>query len=174
MRLTPIEIRQHRFSTRLRGFDPGEVHAFLEAIVADYEVLVRENAQLRREIDGAQRNVEALRSREHTIQETLATAQNVVDQLKRTAVKESEVIVGEAEIRADRILREAEEKRAHTSREIIELRHIRNRVETDLRKVLDGYLSLIESFREIRDEAPAGAARELAAIDGGAVDRGGR
>lgn len=165
MRLTPVEIRQHQFRPRLRGFDPVEVHAFLEAVVSDYEEVARENAQLRRQVERLNRDLATMRGRENTIQETLATAQAVVDQLKRTAVKESEVIVAEAEIRADKILRGAEDRRSETATETIELRHIRERVETDLRQTLESYLALVDSFRRVRDETPKEAARALAAID---------
>jgi DivIVA domain-containing protein len=89
MRLTPLEIRQHRFTTRMRGFDAGEVEAFLETVVADFEDVVRENAQLRREAERLARDLDAYRAREKTIQDTLTTAQSVVEQLKRTAIKES-------------------------------------------------------------------------------------
>ena len=49
MRLTPIEIRRHRFSSRVRGFDRDEVRAFLDMVIADFEDVVRQNAQLRRD-----------------------------------------------------------------------------------------------------------------------------
>jgi cell division initiation protein len=158
MRLTPIEIRQHRFNTRVRGFDRDEVEAFLETVVADFEELVRENAQLRREGERLSREVDALRGREKMIQETLTTAQGVVDQLKRTAIKESETIVVDAELRAEKVLAEARQRRADLSHEIAELRHTRARLDSDLRKTLDGYARLIDAFqdaREARNQAPA-------------------
>jgi cell division initiation protein len=151
MRLTPIEIRQHRFNVRLRGFDRDEVDAFLETVVADFEELVRENAQLRREAERLAREVETLRGREKTIQETLTTAQGVVDQLKRAAIKESETIVVEAELRAEKILTDARQRRADLSHEIVELRHARARLDSDLRKTLDGYIRLIDAFQEARE-----------------------
>ena len=40
MRLTPIEIRQHRFKTRFRGHDQDEVNAFLDMVVSDYRAAV--------------------------------------------------------------------------------------------------------------------------------------
>ena len=112
MRLTPLEIRQHRFTTRFRGFDAGEVEAFLETVVADFEDVVRENAQLRREAERLARDLDAYRAREKTIQDTLTTAQAVVEQLKRTAIKESETLVVDAELRAEKIVAEARERRA--------------------------------------------------------------
>ena len=51
MRLTPIEIRRHRFSSRVRGFDRDEVRTFLDMVISDFEDVVRENAELRRDTE---------------------------------------------------------------------------------------------------------------------------
>jgi cell division initiation protein len=146
MRLSPLQIRQYRFNRRLRGFDPKEVEVFLESVVADLEEVVRENAALRREIEKLARELEGYRGRERTIQETLTTAQSVVEELRRTAVKESEVLVSTAELRAEQILRRSEEQRAEVDREIAELRHVRARVQADVRKTLEGYVSLVDGL----------------------------
>ena len=150
MRLTPIEIRQHRFSMRMRGFDPSEVEVFLEAVVADFEAVVRENAQLRQETERLHAELEAYRGREHTVQETLATAQTVVKELQQTAIKEAELKVGAAELQAEQLLRESEERRAELDFEIRELRHLRERAEAEVRKTLEGYLSLIDGLQQAR------------------------
>jgi DivIVA domain-containing protein len=42
LRLTPLDIRKHRFSTRMRGLDASEVEAFLRLISEDYEDMIRE------------------------------------------------------------------------------------------------------------------------------------
>jgi cell division initiation protein len=144
MRLTPIDIRQHRFSIRLRGFDPEEVQSFLETVVADFEDIVRENASLKRDADRLTRELEKYQTREATIQETLTTAQGVVEQLKRTALKEAEVMIGEAEVRAEKLLREAEVRRGDLSGEITQLKRMRERLTYDLRSTLHGYLKLVD------------------------------
>jgi cell division initiation protein len=144
MRLTPIEIRQHRFAYRLRGLDAHEVQAFLETVIADFEEIVRENAELRRELERLHADLEAYQGREQTIQQTLTTAQGVVEQLKRTAMKEAEVLIGEAEVRAERILKEAEARRSQLQGEISDLRLMRERCQFDLRKTLEGYLRAIQ------------------------------
>ncbi len=155
MRLTPLEIRQHRFATRMRGFDPGEVEAFLETVVADFEDVVRENAQLRREAERLARDLDAYRAREKTIQDTLTTAQSVVEQLKRTAIKESETLVVDAELRAEKIVAEARERKAELANEIREQRYLRQRLEADLRRTLEGYVKLIDAFSASdKDDAP--------------------
>jgi cell division initiation protein len=146
MRLTPIEIRHHRFNSRIRGFDRHEVEAFLETVVADFEEIVRENAQLHREAERLGRELELHKSREHNIQETLTTAQGVVDQLKRTAMKEAEVMITEAELRSEKLLQHADQSRAALSREVAELRHLRGRLASDLRHTLDSYASLVDAY----------------------------
>lgn len=151
MRLTPLEIRQHHFTTRLRGFDAGEVEAFLETVVADFEDVVRENAQLRREAERLARDLDAYRAREKTIQDTLTTAQTVVEQLKRTAIKESESLIVDAELRAEKIVAEARERRAELANEIREQRYLRQRLELDLRRSLEGYSKLIDAFSSSDD-----------------------
>jgi cell division initiation protein len=146
MRLTPLEIRQHKFGSQMRGFDRGEVSSFLDTVVADFEDVVRENAQLRREAERLARDLDAYRSREKTIQDKLTTAQTLVEQLKRTAIKESESIVIDAELRAEKLLAEAREQRAVLANEIREQRHLRQRLEADLRRTLESYGKLIDAL----------------------------
>ncbi len=144
MRLSPIEIRQHRFSHKLRGLDPVEVQTFLETVVVDFEQILRENAELQRENERLARELSVYQGREQTIQDTLTTAQGVVQQLKQTAMKEAEVLVGEAEVRAERILKDAESARGQLSGEIADLRQARERLAIELRNTLMGYLKLLE------------------------------
>lgn len=153
MRLTPIEIRQHRFSYRMRGLDPGEVRDFLEAVVADFEQVVRENAELRRETERLSRELAAYQGREQTIQDTLTTAQGVVQHLKQTALKEAEVIVGEAEVRAEKLIEQAEAQRNDLLGEITDLRQMRVRLAVDLRKTLEGYLKMLVTLDLTESEA---------------------
>jgi cell division initiation protein len=155
MRLTPLEIRQHKFTTRLRGFDTAEVEAFLATVVADFEDVVRENAQLRREAERLARELDAYRAREKTIQETLTTAQAVVEQLKRTAIKESESLVVDAELRAEKIVAEARERHAELANQIREQQYLRQRLESDLRRTAESYLKMIDAFAAADPEDPA-------------------
>ena len=48
--VTPIDLRQRRFRSRLNGFDKVEVAAFLVAIADDYEQTLREADLLRQEL----------------------------------------------------------------------------------------------------------------------------
>ena len=43
MRLTPLEIQNHRFAKRFKGLDPEDVKQFLRVVAQDFESLVQEN-----------------------------------------------------------------------------------------------------------------------------------
>ena len=53
MKVTPLDLRQQRFKTVMRGYDRGEVQAFLLEVADDYENALRENDKLRQEVDQA-------------------------------------------------------------------------------------------------------------------------
>ena len=50
MKVTPLDLRQQRFQTVMRGYDRGEVNAFLAEAADDYENALRENDRLRQEL----------------------------------------------------------------------------------------------------------------------------
>ena len=50
MNVSPIDLRQQRFATSLRGFDKIEVTSFLLAVADDYETALRETDRLRQDL----------------------------------------------------------------------------------------------------------------------------
>ena len=50
MKVTPLDLRQQRFKTVMRGYDRGEVQAFLLEVADDYENALRENDKLRQDV----------------------------------------------------------------------------------------------------------------------------
>ena len=76
MRLSPIDIREQQFTTKLfRGFDRGEVDAFLDDVADDYEGVLRENASLREQVGGYEERARGLGETERTLKDTLVTTQ---------------------------------------------------------------------------------------------------
>ena len=103
MRITPLDIRNHAFQQRLRGYEREEVDAFMRMVSEDYESLLRENQTLREKLARAATRIEDLASTEGILKETLTTAQKLGDDLQRTATKEAEILIGEAEIKGEKV-----------------------------------------------------------------------
>lgn len=148
MRLTALDIRNHRFSTRMRGLDAAEVEAFVRLIAEDYEDIIRENEGLREQVQQLAHRVEELAENEKLLQNTIVTAQQLSDDLKKTAVRESEVLISEAEVKAEKILAASHRRAAKLAQDIREMKLLRTRLGTAVRGAIETHLGLLESLSQ--------------------------
>ena len=143
--ITPLDITQREFKKAFRGLDPKEVRAFLEDIAQEMERLIKENTLL---IDRLQRLEEELRAhaeREESLKRTLVTAQRLTDTLKENAKKEAELLIKEAELKAERLLEQAHQKLAYVQGEIEELKRQKTLFEAKLRSAIKLHLDLLDA-----------------------------
>lgn len=154
MRLTPLDIQNHRFAQAWRGYDPAEVEAFLRMTAEDYEAVVRERDTLRESVRHLESRVAELSAQEGTLRETLVTAQGLAEDLKRTAVKESEVLIGQAEVKAEKILDAAHRRAAKLAEDIREMKGVRVRLAAAVRTTVETHLALLEGLAEEPAEDP--------------------
>ncbi len=148
MRITPLDVRNHRFGRRLSGIDRDEVESFLALVSEDYEALVRENEGHGERIRQLEQRVEQLVADERLLKETLLSAQAMTSDLREATIKETEVLVGEAEVKAEKILDAAHRRAAKLGEEIREMRGIRTRLAEALRTTLETHLALVDSIEE--------------------------
>jgi F0F1-type ATP synthase membrane subunit b/b' len=76
----------------------------------------------------------------------------VTEDLRDAAVKESEVVVGSAEVQAEKILDAAHRRAATLGEEIRELRGLRARFALALRSTIEQHLALVESIEDSAEE----------------------
>jgi cell division initiation protein len=124
-------------------------------VAEDYEDLVRESEAQREQIARLEVRVADLSANEAVLQDTLTTAQKLSEDLKRTAVKEAEVIVGEAEIMGEKILTAAHRRAAKLAEEIREMKSLRSRLSEKVRAVIENHMSLLEGLSADDSEDPA-------------------
>lgn len=156
MRITPLDIRKHGFRRRISGYDREDVDAFLEMVAEDYEGLLREVDGLRQQVIRLEVTVEELASNEAILQKTLTTAQRLSDDLKQTATTEAEVLIGQAEIRGEKILDAAHRRAAQLSADIREMKNLRCRMAAEVRTTLQTHLTLLEGLVNDPPEAEDG------------------
>lgn len=155
MRITPLDIQQKQFPMKFRGFDVEEVFAFLEVIREEMEDLLRENAQLKENAQRAENQIKEYKDMETTLRETLMTAQQMVEDYKTNARKEAELIVKEAELKADSLLKEAQEKVIKIHEDIVDLKGIRRHFKEEVRRMVESHLKMLEFDKE-REEGQEG------------------
>lgn len=152
MRITPLDIQQKQFPYKFRGFDDEEVYAFLEIIREEMEDLLRENASLRENVIRLENQIKEYKDMETTLRETLVTAQQMVEDYKSNARKEAELLIKEAELRADATLKEAQEKVIKIHEDIVDLKGIRRHFKEELRRLIEGHLKMLEYDKEREEE----------------------
>lgn len=118
MKITPLDIQQMVFRVKLRGYDQEEVNRFLEEVAQTVESLNRDNSGLRERIGSLEQQVAELKRTEMTLSNTLISAQSLADDVKRSAQRDAELIVKEAELKAGELFRQARVQLADTQRDL--------------------------------------------------------
>jgi cell division initiation protein len=154
VRLTPLDIQSHHFARRFRGLDAGEVETFLRMVAEDFESAIRESERMRDRVRELESRVEEMSGREETLRTTLMTAQEVSDDLRRTAAKEAEVLLAEAEVKAEKVLDAAHRRVAKLAEDIREMRQLRTRLGASVRSAVETHLSLLEGLSSDLPEDP--------------------
>jgi cell division initiation protein len=139
------DITQKKFRKRLMGFDSEQVEAFFQVISEEIRRLKGENEGLKRSLQTQELEIREHKDREATIRSVLVTAQKNAEQIKINAEREAKLTVSEAEVKAEKILREANERLMKMDQEISELKRHRVQFGAKMRNLLD-------SFRQILDE----------------------
>ena len=85
MKVTPLDLRQAQFRSKLRGFDPDEVTPFLSDAAYELEQALKEIDRLRQEAAKTEVVLDEFRERENALRNTLLTAQRLADQIKENA-----------------------------------------------------------------------------------------
>lgn len=152
MRITPLDIQQKQFPMRFRGFDVDEVYSFLELVREELEELLRESASSKEQLVRADEQLQEYRSMETTLRETLMTAQQMVEDYKTNARKEAELILKEAELRADSMIKDAQEKVVKIHEDIVDLKGIRRHFKEEIKRLIDSHMKMLEFDKEREGE----------------------
>jgi cell division initiation protein len=148
MRVAPLDLRQHRFKTVLRGFDKTEVVALLTEAADDYEHALREMDRLRQDVSRLESLLGEHRERESNLRNTLLTAQRLADEIKDAAQNEARLVVKEAQGRADLLLQKGQVRLEEVERDINEMRLRRRDVEGTLEASIQALYHALEFIRE--------------------------
>lgn len=152
MRITPLDIQQKQFKVKFRGFDMEEVYSFLEIIREELEEILKENSMLKEKVAILETQLEEYRKIEQSIRDTLMTAQKLVDEYQKNVKKESELIIREAELKAENIIKEAQEKVVKIHEDIVDLKGIRRHFKEEIKRLIESHLRMLEFDKEREGE----------------------
>ncbi|MED4941019.1 DivIVA domain-containing protein [Heyndrickxia coagulans] len=145
MPLTPLDIHNKEFSKGFRGYDEDEVNEFLDQLIKDYEMLIREKKNLEDKVASLNERLSHFTSIEETLNKSIVVAQEAAEEVKGNAQKEAKLIIREAEKNADRIVNEALSKARKIALEIEELKKQSKVFRTRFKMLIEAQLDLIDS-----------------------------
>ncbi len=148
MKLTPLDIQQQQFKVRFRGFDVREVDRFLEvaadAVAELQESVKRQEGEIRR----LTLETQGYKEREETFKRAMLNSQKVLEQMKDNARKSAEIIIADAEVKAEKILNRAHGRLSQLHEDIAELKRQRVQIEVQIRSIIDAHTKLLDISKE--------------------------
>ncbi len=146
--ITPADIENKEFSKTVRGYKEEEVDDFLDLIILDMEKLIKENRQLKKELEKSQNQVDRHVSTESSVYETLEAAKSLMNDIAASAERRAQVILKDAELEAASITREAKESISRLTDEGNRLRRNVEHLRTKYRQMLELEMDRLDSMND--------------------------
>ncbi len=144
MKLTPLDISKQEFKKTMRGYDPVEVHSYLEMIGTELEKMLNTNKEHERKLIELETELKNYKEVEKTLKQTLMNVQETSSKSRENSKKEADLILREAELNAAKILENAKREKQSLQEELSTLRTQKQSLIARLRHVLNSQLELME------------------------------
>jgi len=145
MPLSPLDIHNKEFGKGFRGYNEDEVNEFLDQIIKDFELLLKDKKELEDKLKSSSERVGHFTTIETTLQKSIVIAQEAAEEVRRNSQKEAKLIVKEAEKNADRIVNEALSKARRIALEIEELKKQSKVFRNRFKMLVEAQLDLINT-----------------------------
>jgi cell division initiation protein len=153
MELTPNEMRNHQFSTAMRGFNKAEVGAFKESAATTLEAARTEILKLTEEKTQLEAKYNELKNLENTIKSAVMNSEKNAEQIVANARKEAELMISEAKHRRDMAIRDKYDEIAKLEAKVNEIAFARDSFYTKLRSEIESHLKLVNSIDPEKKQA---------------------
>ena len=148
-----------KFNRALRGYDPEEVNAFLDQVITQVEKMIAEGKEKDKKIYELQHleqenihlkeKLEQYERMESTLNKAIIMAQKTSEQIKVSAIKESETLIEDAKTNASRIVNEALLRAEKTEMEANMLRKNINVFKRRLKDIIQSQMDAINDIEKV-------------------------
>ncbi len=143
MKLTPLDIKKQVFKKVMRGYDPIEIETFLEMVSEEFEALIKERNDLSDEVLKLKTQLRDYQEVEKTFKESLMNAQQTINQSRENSKRESDLIIKEAEVRAEKIVENVKMQLIEMKNELMVVKAQKDSFAKRLRHLLESQLELL-------------------------------
>lgn len=144
MRFTPFSIKAQEFNKAVRGYDKEEVRIFLESLSNEFETLQKENEELSSKIENSSEQIGEFQKLEKTLQATLVTAQESSNKAVESARKQNQLIIKEAEIKANQLIERATKESELIRDSVFKLREEKSLLIAKLKAMIETQANILD------------------------------
>ncbi len=160
--IPPEDLKNKNFSRTVRGYNPIEVDDYIQFLMAKYEQLHRENAELEKRLHIVSGKYEELANDEESIRKAVSQAQKLSESMILAAERKADEITEKVKVRCENIIEDAQIK---VEAEQIKLSELRLSAAQFKQMLLNEYTGYLKSLRETDIPSPEEAQAEFPSRD---------
>ncbi|MBF0430661.1 MAG: DivIVA domain-containing protein [Fibrobacteria bacterium] len=149
--ISPLEIRKLEFNKKFKGYDPDEVHTTLDSIAKELENQIKENTRLSEKFKITEERLNHFRLMEKTLQDSVITMQTTLDEKRKSAEQEAELIIQEAKLKAASEISAYSDRIHKLQSEILALENQRSNYFARFKNFLRSQLEWMEAMKQDED-----------------------
>ena len=138
-----------KFTTTISGYKKREVNKFLNDVIIEVDGMINKMKSKDLEIEKLKAELEHYKNLESTFNKAILVAEEASTQIKKVARDESEAIMREAKINANRIINDALRTREKAEHDTERLRRNIITFKRRLKTIVENQLEVIEDLEHI-------------------------
>ena len=151
--LTSTDITNKKFEKKMGGYKAAEVNDFLVEVSSTVSQLNRENADLKRKIDVANKKLAEFETEQNTLSQALLNAHRMAETVVKDAQAKADLTVRYAEIRSEKLRDKAKESIVAEQEEFAKLKKEVSEFRSSILDVYKKHIELILSIPVISTDA---------------------
>ena len=144
--LTTQEIQEKTFDKAMRGYNADQVDVFLDEIIAALTELTTQNEELSAQLESANAKLVEYKAQESSVIRTLESARALMNDISASAEKRADIIVKNAELDADQMIKSARESVEKLKEEEKELSGRVNSIKHRLKNILQAEVDRFDNL----------------------------
>ncbi len=144
--ITPQEIQEKVFDKAVRGYNAEQVDQFLDDLTASVDELIAERDQYKADLEAAGAKLDEYKAQESAVIRTLESAKSLMNDISASAEKRAEIIMKNAQLDADQLVRAAQDSVSRLKDEEHELSQRVSSIRTRLRTILQTELDRFDDL----------------------------
>src|SRR5690625_6378153 len=91
--LTPLDIHNKELSKKFKGYDEDEVNEFLDQVIKDYEMVIREATEYKERVKQLEEKLGHFENIESTLNKSILVEQETAEEVMSIERKETKLII---------------------------------------------------------------------------------